>query len=156
RPQADLHHPVDLRDQQDDAGPLGADQPAQPEDDPALVLAEDPDRRGEDVEYDDDGGDERDAELHGVIPPSASRPGQPAGATCRVRPSTLTMRPLAPSAIGPSSETARQISPRTKTWPSGAIGVRTTPVWPTSPSGPVVGLRSWARIPAETAKTKMP
>ena len=48
RSQVDADHLVDERDQQDQAGALLGDQAAEPEDDAALVLAQDPDRRGED------------------------------------------------------------------------------------------------------------
>ena len=58
RAQVDLDHPVDDRDQQEEARPLRlGEQAAEPEDDAALVLARDLDRREEeeDDEEDDDG-----------------------------------------------------------------------------------------------------
>ncbi len=54
RAQADAHHPVDRREDQDDAGPLRLRQQlAEAEDDAALVLVQDLDR-AEQVEHDDD------------------------------------------------------------------------------------------------------
>jgi hypothetical protein len=43
RPQIDLDDPVDDRDQERDARPLRVEQTPEPEDDPALILAEDSD-----------------------------------------------------------------------------------------------------------------
>ncbi len=59
RPQVDLDHPVDERDQQDQARALLGDQAAEAEDDAALVLAQDPHRgadrdQGEERQDDDD------------------------------------------------------------------------------------------------------
>src|SRR4029453_5565134 len=60
-PKVDLDHPVDDRNQQEQAGPLRLrEQSAEPEDDPALVLAGDFDRREpeQDDQYQDDDDDD--------------------------------------------------------------------------------------------------
>ena len=50
--QAHLHHPVDDRDQNDQPRPFGVNQPAQTEDHPALILAQNPDRANEQYNHD--------------------------------------------------------------------------------------------------------
>src|SRR5262249_25491014 len=65
-PEAHLDHLVDERDQEDDPRPLGADEPAEPEDDTPLVLAEHLDRREQEIEDADDARDQRNAQFHGV------------------------------------------------------------------------------------------
>ena len=57
--QVDLHHPVDERDDEEQARPLGADQAAEPEDDAALVLLDDLDRGADDRQHDDEQDDRR-------------------------------------------------------------------------------------------------
>jgi hypothetical protein len=63
RAQVDLHHPVDDRDQDEEAWPLRLrEQPPEPEDDPPLVLARHLDRRDQeqhDEEQQDDDDDQR-------------------------------------------------------------------------------------------------
>ena len=69
RPQVDPDHPVDDRDQQDQAGPLLGDQAAEPEDHAALVLAQDPDRGAEeDQQEEGDDNDDADRYRHGLGP----------------------------------------------------------------------------------------
>ncbi len=51
--QVDLHHAIDNRDDEEDAGPAGTDEATEPEDDTALVLLDDLDRRGH--QADDEG-----------------------------------------------------------------------------------------------------
>jgi hypothetical protein len=65
RPQVDADHAVHDRDQEDEPGPLLGDQPAEAEDDAALVLAQDPDSGGErDRHEDDQQDDNRDDDSH--------------------------------------------------------------------------------------------
>src|SRR5204862_3141948 len=68
RAQVDLHHPVDDGDQDEEPWPLGSRQkPAEPEHDPALVLARNLDRREE--EQDDQEEQDRDDDEGGAHKP---------------------------------------------------------------------------------------
>ncbi len=115
RPQVDLDHPVDDRDQQEETRPLRfGQQAAEPEDDAALVLARDLDR-GEEEEDDDqgDGGDGDQGWVHcgplsvGLVDPTTTSP----------RPSSMdSTRTRSPGVSWwPSAERARQSSPATST-----------------------------------------
>src|SRR5581483_9451112 len=132
RAQVDAHHPVDDRDQEDQPRPLRLrEQPAEPEDDSALVLAQHLDRRDR-VQHEEEDDDDEDDERcgHGVIL-----------CTSRVKPFRASTETRSPVRSG-SAERARQSSPRTNTWPSS----RTTPSRPTICSGPTVtGIRRAAR-----------
>src|SRR5207249_9848577 len=97
-------------------------------DDRTLVLAQDA-REGADEEDRHDGDDQEQQRVHPdhVTPPLAS-----ALATFSVSPSTETIRTCAPGSSASPRATARQISPETITWPSGARRPRTVAVLPTS------------------------
>ena len=92
RPQADLDHAIDRREDENDAGALRLRQQlAEAEDDAALVFGQDLDRADE-VEHDDERDDEQRAR-YSMAEPQSLR-------TVSVNPSTLVMRTRAPSAIG--------------------------------------------------------
>src|SRR6202035_65472 len=147
--------------EQDDAGSLLIEQPAEPEDDTALVLAQDAHRRsseGQPQQQKHDHDDNDDCDDHGFSSHSSAL------RTRKVKPltrSTTTLSPscsLAPSWIGLGS--ARQSAPSRKTCASDAPPERTTPTCPTSASPPVRGrarnegtsrcLASTSRLPAPT------
>src|SRR2546426_5014544 len=124
RLEAHPDHLVDERHEQDEprAVALAAgveDRPraaAEPEDDGPLVLAKDLRKRADEKDdrkdhHEDQQRIDRD---HGA-PPLVS-----ALATLSVSPSTATTRTRAPASTGSPSATARQISPDTRTCPSGA------------------------------------
>ena len=113
RPQVDPDHLVDERDQQDQAGALLGDQPAEAEDHAALVLAQDPDRRGEeDQQQDRDDGDDRDGDCH-VAAPCSLASTSASGRTRSVSPSTASTRTLAPrSRTRSASASARVVGQR--------------------------------------------
>src|SRR3989449_1316426 len=158
--EAHLHHLVDEGHQQDEPRPvalparvqdrLGA--AAQAEDDRPLVLAQDA-RKGADEKERHQEGDDEQQRVHRdhATPPLASD-----FATLSVSPSTPTIRTWPPISTGSPSPTARQISPETITWPSGASRSRTLAVLPMSPSAPVAGGRPSARTPAATTNRKSP
>jgi hypothetical protein len=73
----------------------------------------------------------------GVAPSSVLRVAIPARATTSVSPSTASTRTSSPSSSG-SSLRAFQISPRSRTRPTGAQRTITSPRSPTSPSAPVL------------------
>src|SRR3989449_8813202 len=150
RLEAHPDHLVDERHEQDEprAVALAAgveDRPraaAEPEDDGALVLAEDLRERADEKDdrkdhHEDQQRIDRD---HGA-PPFVS-----ALATLSVSPSTATTRTRAPASTGSPSATARQISPDTSTCPSGASRSLTVASCPTRPLGP----RSWRPASART------
>ena len=87
RAQVDPDHLVDERDQQDQARALLRDQPAEAEDHPALVLAQDPDRRGEDDQDEDrDDGDHGDCDCHERAPSSVPATTSAGGRTRQRQP----------------------------------------------------------------------
>ena len=132
RAQVDLDHAVEERDEQDEPRPLGSrEQAAEPEDHPALVLAQDANRRADDQDGDDDDGDGDDHEcVHaGIL--CGRRRGS--GATSRTRPFLTRRRARArPASAPPSGRRACQRSPWTSTWPLGCRPVRTVASSPTS------------------------
>ena len=105
------HHPVDGRDQQDQARALLAEQPAEAEDDRALVLAQDPDRRGGErprvtassVRTSDDGGG------HGSTSHSSARRTDSVR-PCTASTTTCSPSPSAPLVIGPRSPRTPQLA----------------------------------------------
>src|SRR3989442_6290321 len=158
--EAPLHHLVDEGHQQDEPRPvavparvqdrLGA--AAQAKDDRSLVLAQDA-REGADEEERHEDGDDEQQRVHRdhATPPLGS-----AFVTFSVSPSTPTIRTWPPSSTGSPSAIARQISPETNTWPSGASRSRTLAVLPMSPSAPVAGGCPSARTPTATTNKKNP
>src|SRR5438309_5232515 len=160
RLEAHPDHLVDERHEQDEprAVALAAgveDRPraaAEPEDDGPLVLAEDLRKRAdeEDDRKDHHEDQQRVDRDHGA-PPFVS-----ALATFSVSPSTATTRTRAPASTGSPSATARQISPCTKTCPSGASRSLTVAVCPTRPLGPRSCRRETPRTPAAITTTKSP
>src|SRR5207247_6429032 len=150
---ADLHHPVDDRDQQNQSRPIAgptrvenrARRPTEAKDHRPLVLAEDPGERAHEEEqrhhhHQDKQGFYAD---HYAPPP-------PALTTLSVSPSTSTTRTGVPASTASPSATARQSSPWIATWPDGASASRTTPTCPMSPDAPSGGRPSSARTPAAT------
>src|SRR5437763_3096409 len=129
--QADSHHAVDRRHQQDQSRPAWGHQPSEPEHDAALVLPKhahgcpesgDADRR-QHHDNDDDRGN------HAISSqPSALR-------TPSVRPLTRSTTTLSPCWISsPSGCEGRAFhsAPSTRTVPSGSFHLRTTPRRPVS------------------------
>src|SRR5262249_21391814 len=166
--QPPLHHLVDQRDQEYEPRSVavtariqnGLGTAAEPEDDCALVLAQDA-REGADEEERRDGDRHEQERFH--IPDHATPPLTSAFAasasvlaTRTVSPSTATIRTCVPGSSGAPSATARQISPATSTWPSGARRSRTVASFPTKPSAPVDGGRPSARTPAAITNRKSP
>ena len=93
RPQVDLDHPVDDRDQEEEARALRlAEQPAEPEDDPALVLAGDLDRR--DQEQDDQEEDDCEDDDGAAVTDVDPTPAHVHDRRARARRSTPTTRTL--------------------------------------------------------------
>src|SRR5256886_7421044 len=160
RLKAHLDHPVDERHEQDEPWPVaqaagiedGPGAAPEPEDDGPLVLAQDLRKRAdeEDDRKDHHEDQQRVDRDHGA-PPFVS-----ALATFSVSPSTATTRTRAPASTGSPSATARQISPCTKTCPSGASRSLTVAVCPTRPLGPRSCRRERARTPAVITKRKSP
>src|SRR3954452_20574635 len=126
RAQADALHAVDGGDQEHEARPLGADHPAEPEDDGSLVLAHDADRGG--GERQRAGQDDDQHDRYGF---NHSNSHSSAGRTVRVSPlmfSTTTGRP-SESGLSSSSphERARQSAPSTNTQ-SAVLATPTRPM----------------------------
>jgi hypothetical protein len=94
-PQVDAHHAIDDRDEQDEPGALGAQQPAEPEDHPPLVLAQDADGRGE-----QDGEERRECHDDGecVAHEVSFSMADPPGRTWSVSPATASTRTCSPTA----------------------------------------------------------
>src|SRR4051812_46345201 len=136
RAQVDAHHAVDAGDELDDARPLLAEQAAEAEDDRALVLAQDADRRA------GEGGDERDDDdERDEYPCHSSSSHSSARRTDSVSPWTRSTTTGSPWRRWSSSMTdgrARQSAPSTNTWPTGSSSWRTSPTWPSRPSAPVL------------------
>ena len=69
RPEVDPDHPVDHRDQQDQARPLLGDQPPEPEDHASLVLAQDSNRGAEEDQQEErDDNEDADHDCHLLAP----------------------------------------------------------------------------------------
>src|SRR5262249_49222078 len=166
--QAHLHHLVDQRHQENEPRSVavtariqnGLGTAAEPEDDRALVLAQDA-REGADEEERRDGDRHEQERFH--LTDHAPPPLTPAFAasasvfaTRSVSPSTAMIRTCVPGSSGAPSATARQISPATSTCPSGARRSRTVANFPTNPSAPVEGGRPSARTPAAITNRKSP
>src|SRR2546430_4374287 len=157
RLQAHLDHLVDQRHEQDEPraaaltagvedGPRAA---SEPEDDGALVLAQNlRERADEEDDRKDHHEDQQRIDRDHGAPPFVS-----ALATFSVSPFTATTRTCAPASTGSPSATARQISPYTWTCPSGANRSLTVASCPTSPLGPRSCLRTSARTPAADRKS---
>ena len=115
RPQVDLDHPVDDRDQQEEARALRLrQQPAEPEDDPALVLARHLDRRDQE-EHDEEAGRRRGSTRPAAIPRPYSAPSssRPLGPTSRAR--ARRARARSPSAPARAPELAVDEAPEPAT-----------------------------------------
>src|SRR5207247_2204467 len=117
RPQVDLHHPVDDRDQEEEARAFGLrEQPPEAEDDAALVLPRHLDRRDqEEQQQEDDDGEDDECSSHGswILRPSATARKPPRGTgvvTTTGRDVWYGEGALRKSMIEPI---ARQISPAT-------------------------------------------
>ncbi len=142
------------RDQEDQPRALLGDQPAEPEDHAALVLAQDPNRgadRDQREERQDDKypSDNRHqptpslaASAFGRLGPDDQR--QPVD---RLDPDSIPQ--LAPAPAPPASR-APQIAPLMKTWPSGAIAERASPTAPIISSVPL--RTGWSRCAAITLR----
>src|SRR5262249_30586892 len=140
RPQVDLDHPVDDRDEQEETGPLRrSDETAEPEDDTPLVLARDLHScEQEDQDEDDDDDEDNQCGCHWrpfseaiarsyvlVCGLASSRAGSSTvvsstGRTASMSPSSSASTSTScPGRSGSSSGVrARQSSPRTATKPS--------------------------------------
>src|SRR5262249_46265915 len=160
-PQVDADHAVDHGDQQDQPGTLLRDQAAEAEDDAALVLPQDPDRRPEeDQDEEDDDNDDADRNRHISQTPFSTLSGSRSatGSTSSVRPSTDLTRTLFPSSTrSPSVVRARHRAPFRKICPSGSRGSRTSATDPISSSYPVrTGSSRCAARALREAKTTKP
>ena len=123
RAQVDPHHPVDDRDQEDQARALLGDQAAEPEDHAALVLPQHPDRARQ-HDHGEEARTPRTTRSGGHVAdctPSAGPSGsRVAGATVSVSPSTLSTTTSSPDLEARRrSERARHSAPFTNTCPIG-------------------------------------
>src|SRR5215510_3056791 len=142
-PQVDLDHLLDPAHDEHQPGPLDLPEPAEHEDDAALVLAQDAQAREDERP---DGKDEDEERVVGV-----ERHGQPpleSGVTSSTRPSTAITRTRLPGASRSRLRT-RQVSPRTRAHASSPALSITSPPAPTRSSRPVTTgrVRAFAAMP---------
>ena len=139
----DLDHALHERDQDDEPRALDAREAAEREDHAPLVLVQHLEDLRRHCEQRDDNESQRCEIDHRSAPLGQSR----SGSTCRVRPSTRSIRSRCPSLTG-SGLTAVQISPRTRTNPCRAKDSTASACSRSSPSAPLT--MGWRR--ALTAK----